>query len=366
VGAGGFMVQTEVGATNRAHYENKVDLPDAWVKGFLQVQSALAMRPFTFDVRPVDLMTVIRYFMDNNARKPPRGLRFEFKAKDQVTPIIAVLEPWNEKFALAGTVYEGYDRVVRLWGRKRLELLMGVLPYAERVTVGLLGRGLPHFYICHCGPYTFTLVLSGWVRKDWSETSALDLLAPQADLTAEQIAAVYNFVNGRLKATRGEVEAHTLLTAAQAEAALFALCRQGRAIYDPVTRRYRSRELFGEPLNFETILAPDPRIERAKQISSGAAGKVAVYSVGQSETRRGENKVMASVETGSKHYSVLVAVDKEGRVRYAQCECDFFRDNILSRGPCEHILAARFAADEALSALEAQPSQPQPAEVVED
>lgn len=342
VGAGGFGMQTDVGAAAKIHYEAKVDLPDEWVRGFLQVQSALAMRPFTFDVRPVDLLNIIYYFTENRARKPPHGLRFEFKPGE---PINAVLEPWNERFTMQGTQYDGYPRTVRLWGRKRLELLLGVLPYADRVTVGLIGRGLPHFYICQCGPYKFTLMLSGWVRNDWAAGSALDLLAPQADLSAEQIASVYNFLNTQLKATHAEVEAHTLLKPAEAEAALFALCRDGRAIYDPTTRRYRSRELFAETLNAQTITALDPRIAEARQMI--ADGRVTVHSIGPNEARKNETKIMAAVSEGSAVYSVVVAVDMDARLRFATCECEFFREHVMGRGPCPHILAAKFAGESA-------------------
>ncbi|MCE7946711.1 MAG: hypothetical protein DYG88_04700 [Chloroflexi bacterium CFX4] len=339
VGGGGFGVQTQVGAAGKAHFEHKVELPESWVKGFLQVQSALAMRPFTFEVRPADLLSAICYFMENNARKPPRGMRFEFKTNQAIA---LVLEPWDERFWLTGTGYAGYDRVVRLWGRKRLELLRDVLPFADKVTVGVLGRSLPHFYICHIGDFTFTLVLSGWVRNDWSSSSALDLLAPQADLDAEQIAAVYNFLNSRYTATRAEVEAHTLLGAAEAEAALFRLCREGRAMYDPAKRRYRSRELFGEPLDWETFFAPDPRLSRARALVK--SGAVEVQSHGPSEVRKGETRVYVSVNDGNATYNVIIAVDRESRLRYAECECAFFKEHIMALGPCEHILAARAAA----------------------
>jgi predicted nucleic acid-binding Zn finger protein len=42
----------------------------------------------------------------------------------------------------------------------------------------------------------------------------------------------------------------------------------------------------------------------------------------------------------------LLAVDDEGRIRFGQCQCQFFKDNIMSRGPCEHILAVRSAYDQ--------------------
>ncbi|HLU09142.1 MAG TPA: hypothetical protein VK003_05710, partial [Oceanobacillus sp.] len=110
IGAGGFGVQTEGAVKHAAHFEQKVDLPDGWVKGFLQVQSALAMKPFTFHVRPVDLLNVIHYFAENRARRPPHGLRYEFQTDE---PIRAILEPWNQAFTFQETEYTGYPRVVR-------------------------------------------------------------------------------------------------------------------------------------------------------------------------------------------------------------------------------------------------------------
>lgn len=347
IGAGGFAVETQTALGSRARYESKVDLPDDWVKGFLQVQSALTMRPFTFDVAPVDLLTVIHFLQDNRARKPPNALRYEFAPGE---PIRAVLEPWNSEFTFEGTAYEGYKRTIRTWGRQRLELLLNVLPYADRVTIGVLGRGLPHFYTCHCGGYKFTLVLSGWVRSDWASSSALDLLAPQTEVDGETIATVYNALVQHLKLSRGEVESYTLLDSPQVEASLFRLCREGRAIYDPVTRRYRSRELFAEPLNAETILALDPRIEAARKLA--ADGAAVVHSVAPSEVRKNEVKILATVTTDGRAHDVLVAVDHDSRVRFAQCECEFFREHIMNRGPCEHILAARFAAENQLTNIE--------------
>lgn len=318
----------------QTYFEHKVDLPDSWVRGFLQVQSALATKPYIFTMRPVDLLSVINHFMDNISRRPPHGMRFEFKPGQAIS---IVLEPWNQRFWLEGTSYSGYERMVRVWGRRRLSLLLNILPFADQVTVGVLGRGLPHFYICECGAYQFTLVLSGWVQNDWSASSALDLLAPQTPINEEMVASVYNFLVRRLVVSSEDVEAHTLLDAAQVEAALFALCRDGRAMVDPATRQYRSRELFADPLNPETILARDPRLERARHLAS----EVTIHSVTPSETRKNETRILAAVQG----QDVLVAVDAEMRVRFAQCSCPFFEDNMMSCGPCEHILAVRFAAE---------------------
>ncbi|MCI0526114.1 MAG: hypothetical protein L0Y56_01490, partial [Nitrospira sp.] len=146
-------------------------------------------------------------------------------------------------------------------------LLLGVLPYAQKVTIGLLGRGLPHFYICHCGQYQFTLVLSGWTKNDWAKGSAFDLLVPQTELSPGLVERVYNYLVVHLSATQGQIATYIDGPLSDVEYALFQLCRAGRVIYDLTTGRYR---------------------------------------------------------------------------------CPFFENNLMSRGPCEHILAARLALDQYL------------------
>ncbi len=347
--AGGFGVQTNEAARRAAHFEQKVNLPDSWVKGFLQVQSALLMRPFTFDVNPVHLLNLIYSFVEVRRAHPPFGLRYVFKAGE---PIRVQAEGIPKGVTFREAAYSGYDRVIRVWGRKRLELLLRVLPYADRVTIGLLGRGLPHFYACHCGPYTFTLVLSGWAQNDWSATSALDLLAPATRIDAGTIATVYNALTQHLSLSRAALETYTLLPGDQLEAALFRLCREGRVMYDPLQRRYRSRELFAEALDFDALLAPDPRQQKAQALAD--AGAVLLHSVAPSDTRPKEIKILATVTDGGKEFDPLVAVDHDSRIRFAQCTCEFFKTNLMSRGPCEHILAARFAAEPQLSQAEKQ------------
>jgi hypothetical protein len=107
-------------------------------------------------------------------------------------------------------------------------------------------------------------VLSGWSRNDWSKGSAFDLLAPRRKVDPEKTAAVYNYLVQHFAASVETMTIHTLLPETDVLPILFELCRAGRVIYDPVTRKYRLRELFAEPLDIERLFAPDPRIERAQ------------------------------------------------------------------------------------------------------
>lgn len=349
VGAGGFAVAT-AGPDGQAHFERKVDLPESWLKGFLQVQGALAMRPFLFDVRPVDLLTVIAYLQDHKARTSPRAIRFEFQPD---APISLVVEPWDERFTLKDTHYRGYARTVRLWGRRRLELLQGVLPYAQRVTVGVLGRALPHVYICHCGPYQFVLALSGWTQNDWSKGSGLDLLAPRAVPDAEAVAMVYANLLQHLTAPRRQIVEATGLAYPEVDQALFQLCRAGRVMADPTSGHYRLRELFPESLDVGALFAPDPRLATAQRLLD--AGAVAVEEVTLPDPAAGgrrETHARAIVRDDAA-YQVSLAVDRNGRLRFGRCACAFFQENLMARGPCEHMLATRLALDSQLRAANA-------------
>jgi hypothetical protein len=345
VGAEGFGVTTGIGAAGEDHFERKVDVPESWVKSFLQVQGALAMRPFVFDVRPADLLSLIAYFQDNKPPTLPHGLRYELRPG---APITAVLEPWERRMTFHGATYGGYERVVRVWGRRRLTLLESVLPYADRVTIGVLGRGLPHLYVCHCGPYQFTYVLSGWAKNDWSRDAAFDLLAPRAAQDPAQVERVRTYLGEHLVAPAGEIAANTGLAAPAVEQALFALCRAGRAMVDPTTSQYRQRELFAEPLDLAALFAPDPRLEEAQRLLD--AGRVRLGAVTPPKARDGgrqETRAEAAVTEGDATYAVSIRVDGVGRLRFGRCQCAFFERNMMARGPCAHIMAARLALDAA-------------------
>jgi hypothetical protein len=197
-------------------------------------------------------------------------------------------------------------------------------------------------------------VLSGWTRNDWSRDSAFDALAPRGAPDATTVARVYAYLGEHLLARRSMIAADLSLSAGEAEQALFALCRAGRVMYDPTTRQYRSRDLFAEPLDVSTLFAPDPRSITARRLF--AAGRVTLRAITLPEQRedgRKETRAEASVAEDKQTYDVLVSVDSSGRLRFGRCGCPYFQANLLSRGPCEHLLAARLAL-EAATAEEAE------------
>ncbi|WP_026085836.1 MULTISPECIES: hypothetical protein [Fischerella] len=64
----GFEVQT----TNEAAYkEVKIDLPDSWVRGFLQVSSAMCLPATQFDLHPMDIYNICFVLRRHKEKKGP-------------------------------------------------------------------------------------------------------------------------------------------------------------------------------------------------------------------------------------------------------------------------------------------------------
>ena len=80
----------------------------------------------------------MRFLRYTKARVSPRALRYEFEPGQDAR---LVLEPWEHVVPLAGAGHNYTERkVTRVWGRRRLKLIEGLLPFAESVQVYLKGR----------------------------------------------------------------------------------------------------------------------------------------------------------------------------------------------------------------------------------
>lgn len=331
----GLSVDT-AGAGGR--FERTVELPEEWLRGFLQLQAAMALPGTRLRPRPVDLLSALRFLRYSKARMSPRALRYEFEPGQEVR---LVLEPWEEVFPLRGTEHSfERDKKVRLWGRRRLRLLEPLLPFAEGLEVYLKGRAMPSFYSVEFPGMRFLLGLSGWTGSRWNQTG-LELLAPEQAAEGRDEALAELRTKYRLKA-EGRLA--------------FDLCRQGLAFYDLRQRELRHRELFKKPVDLERIHPPDPRAQAAREHL--AAGRVELRSTHVRETRK--VKKLWTPRGKEEHEIVLrdhclegsvadqpeveVVVGQNESIIFGRCGCTLFREHLLSRGPCEHMLALRAAA----------------------
>ncbi len=350
VEAGGFEVRT-VGAGGR--FEQKVELPDAWVRGFLQLQGAMALPGTRVRCRPVDLLAAIRFLRFTKARVSPRALRYEFEP-DQ--PVSLVLEPWEHSITLrdAGHTYTE-ARVIRTWGRRRLRLIEPLLPFAESVDIYLKGRALPSFYAVKLAGMTFVLGLTGWSSQKWTETASFDLLTSGGGEDPGQVERAGDWLSGRYVVGTDELSAGPRDHQGISRALLERLCRQGKAVYDVESRRFRHRELFENPIDEAKLYPPDVRRERVQALLD--QGHVNVKSAVPRETVKTKKlntpdgtitrqviyrDWQVSGSAGDQN-AVEIVVNDEGRLLFGTCACAFFKDNLLNKGPCEH-LAALLAA----------------------
>jgi len=376
IGAEGVAVQTKGEVAGR--FEEKVDVPDDWVRGFLQLQGAMAMPGTRLSVRPVDLLAAIRFLAVTKARVSPRAVRWEMTPGQDAQ---LMLEPWDHVIRLRGADHSYSEkRTIRVWGRKRLSLLEPLLPFAERVDVYLKGRALPTFYAVKLPGVTFVLGLSGWTSQRWTSSASFDLLvAPARDHDRR----VVEVLAKRFHATSSEIAAELGISPAAAVQELSALCAEGRAIFDVETREFRRRDLFAKPIDLAMIYPPDPRREAAAKLV--ADNQVAITSAAPRETKKRkrlktpDGPVFREVilrdwvvqgRVGDEADVELVLSD-EDRLIFGRCGCAFFKEHILNQGPCAHLtallLVAQPARKDAAASIAAAPPEPQPAaESVDD
>ncbi len=327
----GFEVQT---SGEEAYREEKIDLPESWVRGFLQVSSAMALPAHVVELHPVDMHSILARLAARKERHGPRSLRFLLEPGQ---PVRVLVEPWNEMLTFRRSIYKGTAGAeIRMWGRRRLAILARALPLAKSVRLHLLGTGLPSFAVVDYGGLRFTLGMSGWTANDWSRAGQFDLLAPRQpvdDLTAGH---VFNALKARYSATVAELTAATGLNGGTVAAALTAYTQAGRVMYDLDKGVFRLRELAREPLPMGALRFASEQEEKADRFI--AARLVTVKDVGERDGRRVIN---GEVLDDGKPCHPMIALDNDERLVEARCDCYFYGHNKLMRGPCEHMLALR-------------------------
>ncbi|HVG63692.1 MAG TPA: SWIM zinc finger family protein [Hyalangium sp.] len=345
--------------SREARAPRNVEVPHAWLRGFLQVQSAATLPATTCTLAPIDLYNLLFALRTRKAKKAPRALRFELVPG---APPRLVLEPWELVLEGHGSVYTGSaPAVVRTFGRQRLTALARLLPHAQSVRVQLLGPGLPVFWVVDMGPATLTLALTGWTESGWSSAAAFDVLMPR---TVPE--GLSEKLRQRLR-SEGPLSFEILAAGAggpkdAVRAALQLECLRGRILYDIARGVYRPRELMPTPMDEAVIRFGSEREARAHRLlgdGGPGAGEVKVTKVhelvGEGTRIHGEVVDREAVRS----FFPAFTVDLEGRVKEASCGCPPFRRSGLREGPCEHMIALRLAYARQRAAEEALRQTPE-------
>jgi len=328
----GFSVQTE---TDDTHREVKIDLPDTWVRGFLQVSSAATLDADEMKLHPMDLHNICFILKRRKEKKGPRSLRFVLKPGQ---PVKIIVDPWNLEINCPRSVYLGSnEQEIRIWGRRRLLTLERLIPHARSVKVRLLGYGMPSFWMIDLGAMTYTLGLSGWTANNWSASGNFDLLAPHGDLNPQVAATVLQELRKDWRASSQTLSEKLHIPHEEILAALTSLTQEGRAIFDLPNQVWRARELSRDPLPLDTLRFSNEREEKAWQIYLDSAISAT------SQTRIEGTTLSGRLSHRNKNFQVEAFLDPDNRLGKASCTCNFYQQNKLRQGPCEHILALRLA-----------------------
>ncbi len=325
----GFTVATQGNADYR---EEKIDLPDGWLRGFMQTQAAMTLPSRRVTLTREAVYSILAFLKRHKARKSPRALRFEMVAGK---PPSLVLEPWEQRVPVHGEPLRTSSESIRIWGRQRLLALARVLPLATKFEVHLLGTGLPSFWVADMGDMQLTLGLSGWTTNDWTRGSALDLLAPPAQPSADLISQVARFMQSRRAASFADIDLGCGSQPAQTAAALNHLAHTGQLIHDLPNTVYRWRQIMPMALGEAQLGPENEELKTSKEILLRKRAKL------DSRTEAAGGFLVAGVAEGK---PVELFLNADGLIKRGKCVCSHHFKFGIRNGPCRHLLALRTLA----------------------
>lgn len=324
----GFLVQT---ADRPDYHEEKIALPDGWLRGFMQLQAAMAlpMKKVTLSIDAV--YSLLAWLKRHREKNGPRAIRFELQ--DGHAPRL-VLEPWNTTIENAGPIYRGaLTQPIRIWGRRRLLSLARLLPIASHVDVYLTGTGLPSFWVVQMGSMRLTLGLSGWTTNDWTRGSAVQMLLPPVSANLPQVAAAAEKLSQHRSMTAARMTTELNVSSDVAVSVMNQLALRGQAIFDLHAGVFRWRQVLPMAVSDQEVGAPHPEIDAAARMMMSGGVKietqVAAPRGGWILTGKAENQ------------SVEVLIDSDGMVRKGKCRCSWHFKFGVRNGPCRHLQALR-------------------------
>jgi hypothetical protein len=283
--------------------EQKVPLPDRWVKGFAEVQVAAAGLELLADLPVADARSFLRSL--------PRSSRH-----------VAWVHPVSRSLRLSSRPGPG---AACLAGPERLWSLEPLLRFASRVRVYGIDSGqnaapTASAWELTLGAARYTIVLSPEVSRGFSGEGGLlfELGSSDAESDAERLSSHLGWGH-RIEISR--LTLATGLSHQRARSALMFLAAHGRVGYDLARGAYFHREL---PLRAEALLKMNPRLMEARQLADD--GSVQLDNGG------------ARVRSGDLEHQVTFAPEHD------RCTCPWWGKYSGTRGPCKHVLAARLAA----------------------
>jgi hypothetical protein len=328
VGAQAVGASTDVSMVT----ERKIDLPDSWVRGLVEVQAALALSAVEVTLSSDFVADIIAILESEREKHGPRALTFTF---DPGKPVSVVIEPWGRTLVDVSSLFKGdRKRVIRIWGRRRLSVLADLLPHTRTIRLRAIDDGMPSFWTIEIEGVELTIGLSGWTSQDWAGKARFAAMIPASLASPEQVEQARVILEERGRLSVDDLSRALNLSPVDSRSILQALCAAGQAMFDVNDADYRWRALFPQ---LEMSRIRDIGREEGKGVELARAAAVSVQS--QVVTPEGVHRIVAHVSDDGHDREVLLESDVDGRVLYAQCDCSHFRFHKLRQGPCRHIVA---------------------------
>ena len=317
--------------------EEKIPLPETWVRGLVEVQSVLSLAPITFEMSADALAELIARLQSEKEKTGPRSLVFRLTPSQ---PIRVEIEPWGEVYVDDWCNYEGEkEETVRIWGRRRLTVLKDILVGADRVKVHFLGSGMPSFWSIVKDDVELTIGLSGWTSNDWASKAKFSSFIPTSNVDAEKMPAALEFLTKSGSITTKDLEKGIGVSVSSASVLLQKLCLQGKAMFDPARNLYRWRDLF------PTLDLYKEDDSSRESIAGLALSKNSSVTKTLDDVKDGVRYLSGLVKVDGTDYKPTLEMDSDNRPKYAQCTCPFYNYNKLRQGPCRHMIALTLVGD---------------------
>ncbi len=318
--------------------EEKIPLPDTWVRGLVEVQSVLALAPTVFEMSSDALAEILSRLLAEKEKQGPRALVFRLVPEE---PIRVEIQPWGEVYSDDWCSYEGSTtQEIRVWGRRRLSVLKDILVHTDRVTVHLLGSGMPSFWTVVKDGVELTVGLSGWSSNDWASKAKFSSFIPTANVKTELLESALAALVKSGQVTTASLSAELSITVSEASVILQKLCLQGKAMFDPSRAVYRWRDLFPTFDAYESDQKDS--LESRKGLELFQKGSVTVVSDDVKDQIR---YLVGDASIDGATYKPLLELDADNRPKFAQCSCSHYNFHKLRQGPCRHMIALSLAGD---------------------
>lgn len=319
--------------------ERQVDVPNSWLRGFLQVQASATLPTTKITIAPMDLYNVLRHLRLNaDLKKGGRAIRVELMPGEYPR---LVIEPREEVITTSHEIFTGRTaQVIRIWGRRRWMMLTALLPLATDVELHLLGTGLPSFCVLRCGAITFTLGLTGFTSANWSQALGLDTLLPRTGETDKGLDKVLKYLGKAWFASSADIAKETKLSAADVRHVLQIGCQHGQLMYDIAEDVYRLRPLLSG-LDLDALEFRNARERLAHDLLHDKGGSVKIISRNEIPGTGVQYVAEVNVKADRREYRCEMTIDEEGRVRRVNDTSPFYRKHQLKEGPSAPLIALR-------------------------